>query len=215
MKKGQPLGADTSGNLYFRLGSDSGAHAPYSAHIISDSHFRSRPCVDMNAAVIVPRSLWFRNLHDIRLRGGCLPIPSFSFKRGLQADPVSLKPLNRTLWGMGREVGQYGQQVGRSCLFFKDRMLELHELPGLSSGQLLCPGRDFSVHMSVLMPECLLAQAAAPPSTDPANLGKQEDGYRAARFSADGVALLREQLLALLQGARFWDKSSDWMQVCC
>ena len=37
VKKGQPLGADTSGNLYFRLGSDSGAHAQYSTHAISDS----------------------------------------------------------------------------------------------------------------------------------------------------------------------------------
>ena len=27
MKKGQPLGADTDGNLYFRLGSDSGTQA--------------------------------------------------------------------------------------------------------------------------------------------------------------------------------------------
>ena len=26
MKKGQPLGADTNSNLYFRLGSDSGIH---------------------------------------------------------------------------------------------------------------------------------------------------------------------------------------------
>ena len=53
------------------------------------------------------------------------------------------------------------------------------------------------------------------PSTDPANLGKQDDGYRAARLPTDGLPLLREQLLALLQGARFWDKSCDWMQVGC
>ena len=61
----------------------------------------------------------------------------------------------------------------------------------------------------------VLMQAAAPPSTDPASLGRQDDGYRAARFCAEGVPLLREQLLALLQGARFWDKSCDWMQVRC
>lgn len=60
---------------------------------------------------------------------------------------------------------------------------------------------------------CAALQAEALPSTDPANLGRQEDGYRAARGAPDGMALLREQLLALLQGARFWDKACDWMQV--
>ena len=56
-------------------------------------------------------------------------------------------------------------------------------------------------------------QAAPLPSTDPGTLGRHDDGYRAARPTPDSVALLREQLLALLQGARFWDKSCDWMQV--
>ena len=56
-------------------------------------------------------------------------------------------------------------------------------------------------------------QAAPLASTDPGTLGKHDDGYRAARPTPDSLALLREQLLALLQGARFWDKSCDWMQV--
>ena len=56
-------------------------------------------------------------------------------------------------------------------------------------------------------------QAAPLPSTDPGTLGRQDDGYRAAKPTPDSLALLREQLLALLQGARFWDKSCDWMQV--
>ncbi len=29
----------------------------------------------------------------------------------------------------------------------------------------------------------------------------------------DAILLLGEQLLTLLQGARFWDKSCEWMQV--
>ena len=51
------------------------------------------------------------------------------------------------------------------------------------------------------------------PTTDPGTLGRQDDGYRAAKAPADGLPLLRSELLALLQGARFWDKSCDWMQA--
>ena len=51
------------------------------------------------------------------------------------------------------------------------------------------------------------------PTTDPAILGRQDDGYRAAKPPADGLPLLRGELLALLQGARFWDKPCDWMQA--
>lgn len=67
----------------------------------------------------------------------------------------------------------------------------------------------------LLLPHSSLdyTQAAPLPSTDAGTLGKHDDGYRAARPTPDSLALLREQLLALLQGARFWDKSCDWMQV--
>ena len=51
------------------------------------------------------------------------------------------------------------------------------------------------------------------PSTDLASLGKQDDGYRAAKAPANGLPMLRNELLALLQGARFWDKPCDWMQA--
>ena len=51
------------------------------------------------------------------------------------------------------------------------------------------------------------------PTTDLAMLGKQDDGYRAAKAPADGLPMLRNELLALLQGARFWDKPCDWMQA--
>ena len=51
------------------------------------------------------------------------------------------------------------------------------------------------------------------PTTDSAALGKQNDGYRTAKAPADGVPMLRNELLALLQGARFWDKPCDWMQA--
>ena len=39
------------------------------------------------------------------------------------------------------------------------------------------------------------------PSTDLAILGKQNDGYRAAKAPADGLPMLRSEVLALLQGS--------------
>lgn len=59
--------------------------------------------------------------------------------------------------------------------------------------------------------------AAAPPAAPAAGvaiLGGPGDGYRLAkRDTTDPVALLRSELLALLGGARWWEKDTDWLQV--
>ncbi len=47
-----------------------------------------------------------------------------------------------------------------------------------------------------------------------ASLGRPEDGYRVAKQLGAPAVQLREHLLHLLKGARFWEKDSDWLQVC-
>lgn len=46
-----------------------------------------------------------------------------------------------------------------------------------------------------------------------ASLGQPEDGYRVAKRLGAPAVQLREHLLHLLKGARFWEKDSDWLQV--
>ena len=56
------------------------------------------------------------------------------------------------------------------------------------------------------------AAAAPVPAAGAANSGGAGDGYRLAkRDTTDAVALLRTELLALLNGARWWEKDTD----CC
>lgn len=45
------------------------------------------------------------------------------------------------------------------------------------------------------------------------SLGSEEDGYRFAKRQGAAHVQLREQLVHLLNGARFWEKDSDWLQV--
>lgn len=53
----------------------------------------------------------------------------------------------------------------------------------------------------------------APASTSVESLGSEEDGYRFAKRQGAAHVQLREQLVHLLNGARFWEKDSDWLQV--
>ncbi len=57
------------------------------------------------------------------------------------------------------------------------------------------------------------AEAQAPVATSVAALGRPEDGYRVAKRLGAAAVQLREQLLQLLKGARFWEKDFDWLQV--
>ena len=58
------------------------------------------------------------------------------------------------------------------------------------------------------------AAAAPVPAAGAANSGGAGDGYRMAkRDTTDAVALLRTELLALLNGARWWEKDTEWLQV--
>ena len=53
----------------------------------------------------------------------------------------------------------------------------------------------------------------APAPIGLASLGRPEDGYRVAKQLGAPAVQLREHLLHLLKGARFWEKDSDWLQV--
>jgi hypothetical protein len=57
------------------------------------------------------------------------------------------------------------------------------------------------------------AVALLPPSTSVDSLGRSDDGYRFAKRQGSAHVQLREQLLQLLNGARFWEKDSDWLQA--
>ena len=58
------------------------------------------------------------------------------------------------------------------------------------------------------------AEQPPPPATSVVTLGRPDDGYRVAKRLGAAAVQLREQLLQLLKGARFWEKDSDWLQVC-
>ena len=51
------------------------------------------------------------------------------------------------------------------------------------------------------------------PSTSLACLGTEADGYRLAVREGPAEPLLRAELLALLNSARWWEKDGDWLQV--
>lgn len=42
-----------------------------------------------------------------------------------------------------------------------------------------------------------------------------EDGYRNVRAEPNGADILRSELLTLGHGARWFEKSSDWLQASC
>ena len=52
------------------------------------------------------------------------------------------------------------------------------------------------------------------PSSSLATLGGEQDGYRLAVREGPAEPLLCAELLQLVNGARWWEKDGDWLQVC-